>query len=66
MKEIHELEELRNSDDEVRSFKKVDGKVSGHKEEHAEGCSCGHCEDDHSHEDILFHRPFCIQQNIII
>mgnify|MGYP003293855989 CR=1 FL=1 len=52
MKEIHELEELRNSDDEVRSFKKVDGKVGRYHEEdaHPEGCTCGHCSQDHSHE----------------
>ena len=52
MKElIRDLEEVRNSSREVRSFRNVHGHIKGNEDysKHPEGCTCGHCGKDHDH-----------------
>lgn len=52
MKElIRDLEEVRNSSREVRSFRHVHGHIKGNEDysKHPEGCTCGHCGKDHDH-----------------
>lgn len=53
MKEnIHDLEDIRNSSDDVRSFRHVDGGIASTEDysKHPEGCTCGHCGKDHDHK----------------
>ncbi len=47
-KEIRDLEDIRNSADEVRTHSHIHGHIDreAHEHIHGEGCSCGH---DHSH-----------------
>ena len=44
-KSIRDLEEVRNSSEEVRSFRHVHGHIKGNEDysNHPEGCTCGHC-----------------------
>ncbi|MDO4179304.1 MAG: heavy metal translocating P-type ATPase [Phascolarctobacterium sp.] len=57
MKEIHDLEDVRNTFDEVSTFQKVDGHVVHDSDSinHPEGCTCGHCSQDHSHHEGHVH-----------
>ena len=50
-KTIRDLEEVRNSSEEVRSFRHVHGHIKGNEDysNHPEGCTCGHCGKDHNH-----------------
>ncbi|MGM9569858.1 MAG: heavy metal translocating P-type ATPase [Phascolarctobacterium sp.] len=55
MKElIRDLEEVRNSSREVRSFRHVHGHIKGNEDysNHPEGCTCGHCGKDHDHSSM--------------
>ena len=50
---MRDLEEVRNTSDEVRAFTHVKGHIKGNNEDldkHPEGCTCGHCGKDHNHE----------------
>lgn len=44
-KKVCDLEDIRNSDDEIRTH--IDNHRNEHEHSHGEGCGCGH---DHSHE----------------
>ena len=50
-KTIRDLEDVRNSSEEVRSFRHVHGHIKGAEDysKHPEGCTCGHCGKDHNH-----------------
>ena len=50
-KAVRDLEEVRNSSEEVRSFRHVHGHIKGNEDysNHPEGCTCGHCGKDHNH-----------------
>lgn len=50
-KVFRDLEEVRNSSEEVRSFRHVHGHIKGNEDysDHPEGCTCGHCGKDHNH-----------------
>lgn len=55
MKElIRDLEDVRNSSREVRSFRHVHGHIKGNEDysDHPEGCTCGHCGKDHDHSSM--------------
>ena len=43
-KAVRDLEEVRNSSEEVRSFRHVHGHIKGNEDysNHPEGCTCGH------------------------
>ena len=48
---IRDLEDVRNTSDEVRAFTHVNGHIQGAENyaEHPAGCTCGHCSSDHNH-----------------
>ena len=52
MKEtMHDLEDVRNGANEVRTFSHINGHIKGTEDysTHPEGCTCGHCGKDHNH-----------------
>ncbi len=51
-KDMHDLEDIRNSADDVRSFQEIDGRIDSVEDysKHPEGCTCGHCGKDHDHK----------------
>ena len=53
-KVFRDLEEVRNSSEEVRSFRHVHGHIKGNENysDHPEGCTCGHCGKDHNHNSM--------------
>lgn len=53
-KAVRDLEEVRNSSEEVRSFRHVHGHIKGAEDysNHPEGCTCGHCGKDHNHSSM--------------
>lgn len=53
-KVFRDLEEVRNSSEEVRSFRHVHGHIKGNEDysDHPEGCTCGHCGKDHNHNSM--------------
>ena len=53
-KVFRDLEEVRNSSEEVRSFRHVHGHIKGNEDysDHPEGCTCGHCGKDHNHSSM--------------
>ena len=53
-KAVRDLEEVRNSSEEVRSFRHVHGHIKGNEDysNHPEGCTCGHCGKDHNHSSM--------------
>ena len=53
-KTIRDLEDVRNSSEEVRSFRHVHGHIKGAEDysKHPEGCTCGHCGKDHNHSSM--------------
>lgn len=53
-KVFRDLEEVRNSSEEVRSFRHVQGHIKGNEDysDHPEGCTCGHCGKDHNHNSM--------------
>ena len=53
-KVFRDLEEVRNSSEEVRSFRHVHGHIKGNEDysNHPEGCTCGHCGKDHNHNSM--------------
>ena len=46
-----DLEDIRNSADDVRSYREVAGRIDSVEDysKHPEGCTCGHCGKDHDH-----------------
>lgn len=46
-----DLEDIRNSVDDVRSYREVAGRIDSVEDysQHPEGCTCGHCGKDHDH-----------------
>ena len=53
-KTVRDLEDVRNSSEEVRSFRHVHGHIKGAEDysKHPEGCTCGHCGKDHNHSSM--------------
>ncbi len=51
-KDLHDLEDIRNSADDVRSYQQIDGRIDSVEDysKHPEGCTCGHCGKDHDHK----------------
>lgn len=51
-KNMRDLEDVRNTSDDVRAFRNVGGSIRSDEDfsTHPEGCSCGHCGQDHSHD----------------
>lgn len=51
-KEVRDLEDVRIGSGDVRSFRHVDGHITGAEDysKHPEGCTCGHCGKDHNHQ----------------
>ena len=47
-----DLEDIRNSADDVRSYREVAGHIDSVEDysKHPEGCTCGHCGKDHDHK----------------
>ena len=47
-----DLEDIRNSADDVRSYREVAGQIDSVEDysKHPEGCTCGHCGKDHDHK----------------
>ena len=47
-----DLEDIRNSADDVRSYREVAGRIDSVEDysKHPEGCTCGHCGKDHDHK----------------
>ncbi len=52
MRKMHDLEDIRNSADDVRSYQEVAGRIDSVEDfsKHPDGCTCGHCGKDHDHK----------------
>lgn len=52
MRKLHDLEDIRNSADDVRSYQEVAGRIDSVEDfsKHPDSCTCGHCGKDHDHK----------------